>query len=152
MADGITNFGGLFAISTTAENDDLADEAAFELLTYTDVPNVGSFGDTGVSQNVVSYSTWDRNVASKGKGEADAGSPAVEFLDVTSAGMTALLAAADVDNSDSYAFSITWPDGTIEFNRGVVTGPMRMKGGNEDFKRLSFTFGFSQQAVLGTTP
>ena len=152
MADGITNFGGTFAISTTVENDDLADEAAFELLTYTDVPNVGSFGDTGVTQNVVSYSTWDRNVASKGKGEADAGSPVVEFLDVASAGMTAMLAAAAVDNSDSYAFSITWPDGTVEFNRGIVTGPTRLKGGNEDFKRVSFTLGFSQTPVLGTTP
>ena len=152
MADGITNFGGTFAISTTVENTDLADETAFELLTYTDVPNVGSFGDTGVTQNVVSYSTWDRNVAAKGKGEADAGSPTVEFLDVSSAGMTALLAAAGVNVTDSYAFSITWPDGTIDFNRGIVTGPMRLKGGNEDFKRVSFTLGFSQTPVLGTTP
>ena len=152
MADGITNFGGTFSISTTAENTDLADEAAFELLTYTVVPNVGSFGDTGVSQNVVSYSTWDRNVAAKGKGEADAGSPTGEFLDVAGAGMTALLAAAAVNNSDSYAFKIEWPDGTIEFNRGVVTGPLRNKGGNEDFKRLTFSFGFSQEPVLGTAP
>ena len=84
------------------------------------------------------------------KGEADAGSPVVEFLDVASAGMTALLVASDVDNSDSYAFKIEWPDGTIEFNRGIVTGPMRLKGGNEDFKRVSFTLGFSQTPVLGT--
>jgi hypothetical protein len=152
MADGITNFGGTFAISTTAEDTDLTTEAAFELLTYTNVPNVGSLGDTGITQNVVSYSTWDRNVASKGKGEADAGSPTVEFLDVDSAGMTAMLAAAAVDNAASYAFEIVWPDGTIEFNRGIVTGPQRMKGGNEDFKRLTFTLGFSQTPILGTTP
>ena len=148
MADGITNFGGIFSISDAAENSDL-DLAAFALVTYIVVPNIGSHGDSGVSQNVVSYSTWDRNVASKGKGEADAGSPAVEFLDVSSLGMDQLLIAADVDMSDSYAFKVEWPDGTIEYNRGVVTGPMRMKGGNEDFKRLSFTLGFSQQPVLG---
>jgi hypothetical protein len=148
MADGITNFGGSFSISTTAENSDL-DLAAFALLTYTPVPNIGSHGDSGVSQNVVSYSTWDRNVTSKGKGEADAGSPAVEFLDVVSAGMTAMLAAADVNEPDSFAFKVLWPDGSIEYNRGIVTGPQRMKGGNEDFKRLTFTLGFSQQPIIG---
>ena len=148
MADGITNFGGSFSISDSAENADL-DLAAFALLTYVPVPNIGSHGDSGVSQNVVSYSTWDRNVTSKGKGEADAGSPTVEFLDVTSAGMTALLIAAAVDMTDSYAFKVEWPDGSIEYNRGIVTGPQRMKGGNEDFKRLTFTLGFSQTPIIG---
>ena len=149
MADGITNFGGTFSVTAIAANVDVADLAAYEALVYTEVPNVGSFGDTGVSQNVVSYSTWDRNVAAKGKGEADAGSPAVEFLDVTSAGMTILLTNAAVDMSDSFAFKIEWPDGTTEYNRGIVTGPMRLKGGNEDFKRVSFNLGFSQVPIFG---
>ena len=146
MADGSTNFGGTFAISTTVANTDLT-LSGFAGLTYTAVPNIGNHGDSGVSQNVVSYSTWDRNVTNKGKGEADAGSPTVEFLDVASAGMTLLLAAADVDNANSYAFKITWPDGSIEYNRGIVTGPARLKGGNEDFKRLSFNLGFNQVPV-----
>jgi len=149
MADGITNFGGTFAVTAIAANTDVADKAAYAALVYTEVPNVGSFGDTGVSQNVVSYSTWDRNVAAKGKGEADAGSPTVEFLDVASAGMTIMETNAAVDNANSYAFKIEWPDGTIEYNRGIVTGPMRLKGGNEDFKRVSFNLGFSQVPILG---
>lgn len=149
MADGITNFGGTFSITAIAANADVADLAAYEALVYTQVPNVGSFGDTGVTQNVVSYSTWDRNVAAKGKGEADAGSPTVEFLDVTSAGMTIMLTNAAVDNSNSYAFKIEWPDGTTEYNRGIITGPQRMKGGNEDFKRVTFALGFSQVPIFG---
>lgn len=146
MAGGITNFGGIFSISTAAAPDDL-DLSGFAALTYTEVPNIGNHGDSGVNQNVVSYSTWDRNVASKGKGEADAGSPTAEFLDIASAGMTLLLAAADVDDASSYAYKILWPDNSIEYNRGIVTGPQRLKGGNEDFKRLQFTFGFSQVPV-----
>lgn len=147
MTDGITNFGGLFSISTTAENSDLT-LSGFVGLSYTPVPNIGTHGDSGVSQNVVNYSTWDRNVIAKGKGEADAGSPVVEFLDVASAGMTLLLAAADVDDANSYAFKILWPDDSVEYNRGVVTGPVRLKGGNEDFKRLQFNLGFNQQPVI----
>ncbi len=149
MADGITNFGGTFEVTAIAANVDVANLAAYQALVYTVVPNVGSFGDTGVSQNVVSYSTWDRNVAAKGKGEADAGSPVVEFLDVSSAGMTIMETNGDVNNSDSFAFRILWPDGTEEFNRGIVTGPVRLKGGNEDFKRVSYTLGFSQVPIFG---
>lgn len=147
MSDGITNFGGTFAISTTSENDDL-DLSGFAALEYTTVPNIGSHGDSGVNQNVVNYSTWDRNVIAKGKGEADAGSPTIEFLDIASSGMTLLLAAADVDEADSFAYKIIWPDNSIEYNRGIVTGPLRMKGGNEDFKRLQFTLGFNQVPVV----
>jgi hypothetical protein len=149
MADGITNFGGTFSVTAIAANVDVADLAAYEALVYTEVPNVGSFGDSGVTQNVVSYSTWDRNVAAKGKGEADAGSPTVEFLDVSSAGMAIMLTNSAVNNSDSFAFRVVWPDGTSEYNRGIITGPMRMKGGNEDFKRLTFTLGFSQEPIVG---
>ena len=148
MSDcGGTNFGGKFSISTTTQNDDL-NEAAFAALTYTQVPNIGNFGDTGVSQNIVSYSTWDRNVICKGKGEADAGSPDVEFLDVESPGMDLLLTAASVNNQNNYAFKIEWADGQIEYNRGIVTGPTRMKGGNEDFRRISFNLGLQQEPVV----
>jgi len=147
MSDGTTNFSGTFSISTTAQNDDLT-LSGFTGLTYTPVPNMGILGDSGVSQNVVSFSTWDRNVVAKGKGEADAGSPTAEFLDVVSAGMTLMLAAADVDDANSYAFKVAWPDGSVEYNRGIVTGPVRMKGSNEDFKRLQFSLGFNQTPVI----
>lgn len=151
MTDGVTNFGGKFYISTTAQNADLT-QSEFEALTFTQVPNVGNHGDTGVNQNVVNYSTWDRNVISKGKGEADAGSPQVEFLDVASAGMDLMEAAADVNNTNAYAFKVLWADGSVEYNRGIVTGPTRPKGGNEDFKRLQFSLGFNQAPVIVAAP
>lgn len=147
MSDcGATNFGGKFYISTTAQNEDL-NQSQFANLTYEEVPNLGTHGDTGVSQNIISYSTWSRNVICKGKGEADAGSPDVEFLDVASAGMDLMLAAASVNNQNNYAFKIEWTDGSIEYNRGLVTGPTLMKGGNEDFKRVSFNLGLQQEPV-----
>ena len=107
MSDcGTTNFSGTFAISTAAAATDL-DESGFAALTYTAIPNMGNHGDSGVNQNIVNYSTWDRNVICKGKGEADAGSPTVEFLDVDGAGLDLLIAAADVDNANAYAFKLT---------------------------------------------
>ena len=142
-----TNFGGTFSISTTAANADLT-LSGFTGLTWESVPNIGNHGPTGVTQNTPSFSTWDRNVALKGKGEANAGDPTVTFLDVVSAGMTLMLAAADVSEPGSYAFKVEWPDGSVEYNRGVVTGPARPKGANEDFKTLEFTLGNSQVPVI----
>ena len=139
----ITNLGGSFSISTTAVNADQT-LSEFEALTYTPVGSIGNIGDTGISQNAVSYSTWDRPVLQKGKGEADAGSPTLEFLDVPSAGQDAMLAAASFDDANNYAFLIEWPDGSKEYNRGLVMGPARPKGGNEDFKRLVYTLGLQQ--------
>lgn len=146
-ATGITNFSATFSISTTAENDDL-DLSGFEALTYTQVPNVGNMGDTGINQNTVTYSTWDRQVLAKGKGEVDAGSPTIEFQDISNPGIDAMEAAAAASNANNYAFKIEWPDGSAEYNRGLVMGPSRPKGGNEDFKRLVFTLGLQQAAVI----
>jgi hypothetical protein len=144
MADcGVTNFGGTFAISTTAENDDL-DLSGFEALTYTEVPTIVTADPTGITQNIVSDSTWDRPVVCKGKGEANAGDPNIEFADAPSAGMDLMVAAAAYDNTNNYAFRFTWADGSKEYNRGLVTGPQRTKGGNEDFKHVIFSLGLQQ--------
>lgn len=139
----ITNLGGTFAVSTTTVNADQT-LSEFEGLTYTEVGKVGNIGDTGISQNAVSFSTWDQPVLQKGKGEADAGNPELEFLDEPSAGMDLMLAAAAFDDADNRAFRIQWPDGSKEYNRGLVMGPTRPKGGNEDFKRVVFTLGLQQ--------
>lgn len=154
MSDtGITNFGAKFYISPTAQNTNL-NEAGFLAITgWIEVPGCGSFGDTGVTQNVVSYSTWGENVIKKGKGEANAGDPDAEFLDVPSAGLDALAAAASVNNQNNYAFKHEWADGSQEYNRGLVVSFQRMKGGNEDFKRIGVTFGLNQEpvAIAGTS-
>ena len=126
---GATNFGGSFYISTTAANDDLT-LSEFLGLVYTEIPNLVTSDPTGVTQNVVSDSTWDRPVVCKGKGEANAGDPNVEFQDTPSAGMDLFVSAAAYDNTNSYAFKFEWADGSEEYNRGLVTGPQRTKGGN----------------------
>lgn len=152
MSDcGTTNFGATFYISTTTADDDLL-QAGFELLVYTAMPNIGNHGDTGVTQNLVSYPTFDRVVVCKGKGQATAQDFSVEFLDAPSAGLTAMLAAANPNNQASYAYKLEWADGSTEYNRGPITGPLRMKGGNEDFKRIQFNIGSNQVPVTTDAP
>lgn len=152
MSDcGINNFGGKVSISTTAQNADL-DESGFEGLAYIEVPNLGTHGDTGVTQNLVSYNTWDRIVACKRKGQATAQDFTLEFLDAPSAGMAAMEAAGAPGNIDAYAIKTEWPDGSVEYNRGVITGPVLMKGSNEDFKRAQFTVGAQQVPIRVDAP
>lgn len=148
---GTTNFGGKFYISTTAENEVL-NQAGFEALSYTEVPNMGTSGDTGYSQNIISYSTWSRTLVCKGKGEATANDPAVEFLDKASAGMDLMLSAADPLDQNNYAFYYEWADGSIEYLRGFVSGQTLMKGSNEDFKRISFTLGIQDVPIPVAAP
>lgn len=141
MSDcGITNFGGTVSISTTAVSSQ-PDEAAAGGLTYEQLPNVGNHGDTGITQNMVSYSTWDRTVVCKQKGEATAQDFDIEAQDVPSAGLDAFIAAGEPTNKNSYVIKTEWPDGSIEYNWGPISGPLLPKGGNEDFKRVQFTMG-----------
>lgn len=152
MSDcGITHSGLVIGISTTVANEDL-DLSGFESLSYEDLPSVGSLGDTGVTQNIVNYSTLDRTVICKGKGEANAGDPTIEGLDVPSAAKDLFEAAAVTSNKDNYAIRYSWPDGSYEYNRGLITGPQLMKGGNEDFKRIMFTCGNQQAPVVVEAP
>ncbi len=150
-ACGATNFGGTFAISTTPENDDLT-LSEFTGLVYTIIPNLVTCDPTGVTQNVVTDPTWDRPVVCKGKGEANAGDPNLEFQDAPSAGMDLMIAAAAFDNTNSFAFKFVWADASEEYDRGLVTGPQRTKGGNEDFKHVIFTLGLNQPPEIVEAP
>ena len=148
---GTTNFGGSFFISITAANDDLT-LSEFEGLTYEEVPNLSTSDPTGVTQNIVTDSLWDRPVVCKGKGEANAGVVHIEFQDLPSAGMDLMNTAAAHDNTDNYAFKFEWADGSKEYNRGIVTGPQRTKGSNEDFKHLIFSLGMQQVPEVVEAP
>lgn len=153
MSDcGVSNFGGRFFISPTPQTQPL-DLTAYEAISdWEEVPNMGTSGDTGHTQNIISYSTWGRVLVCKGKGEATANDPDVEFLDAPSDGMTYMLDAAAPSNANNYAFAYVWPDGSVEYNRGLVAGVTKMKGGNEDFKRVQFTLGLQDPIVEGTWP
>ena len=126
--------GATFFISTTAENTDLADATAYNALAYTEVKNVGSIGVMGTETNVLTYDTLDTVVAQKAKGIANAGDPEIEVArDAADAGQIAMIAAGLPSVVDAFAFKIVMLNGDKFFNRGLVLGPTRPGGRNEDF-------------------
>jgi len=148
---GATNFGGQFFIADAPSNVDLT-LSEFLGLTFVEIPNLVTCDPTGVTQNIVTDSTWDRPVVCKGKGEANAGDPNIEFQDLPSAGMDLFEAAAAFDNTNNYAFKFVWADASEEYDRGLVSGPQRTKGGNEDFKHVIFTLGLQQPPEVVEAP
>lgn len=154
---GQTNIGGIFSVAVESaggtpdpNNADL-NLAAFQALTYAAVPNMGTHGDTGVDQNIVNFDTWDR-LSQKQKGMAIGKDVEVAFLDAAagvSVGLDALKEAADIVETDDFAFFILWPDLSEEYYRGVVAAPSYGKGGGEDFKIVTFTIGINQESVFG---
>ena len=155
MSNAFTQSGDVFAISTTAAATDLDDHATlgFPSLTYTDVSKVGSIGEFGVSTNMVSYDTLDRDVTLKAKGMTDGGSPTIECAETAAdAGQIAMIAAGLPTNKSNYAFRITRADGQIEYLRGLVGGPVRPGGRNEGFRVLQFTLALQQAPVVIPPP
>ena len=149
-----TNIGTKFYIAVESDgttpdpqNSDLT-ASGFGGLTWAQVPNMGTHGDTGVQQNTASYPTWDQPLVEQQKGQATGISSDREFLDEQSDGMTAMKAAASVTDQNNYAFKLLAVDGSIEYNRGIVMGPSYPKGSSEDFARVVFTIALNQEPVF----
>lgn len=122
---------------------------------WIEVKGVGSHGETGSTTNILTYDTWDTDVSQKAKGITDAGSPEIELARMPiDPGQMALRAAA-LTNSN-YLFKIVRNDqvtpttgtGTTLYNLGLVTGPRRPNGRNEDFDLEVYTLGLNQREIV----
>lgn len=151
-----THAGDTFWIAPMPAGKSLPlDEEDFEAAVWVQVKGVGSLGETGSSTNIVTYDTWDMSVMQKGKGLTDAGSPDLEVARLpTDPGQIALRAAAK-NRGAQYLFKKVGNDpatsgGTpsVYYNAGIVTGPRRPNGRNEDFELEVFTLGFNQEEVV----
>ncbi len=153
----LTQSGAKFYIAVDVSNDPVPqnsdlNQAGFEALTWLEVSQVGNVGETGTTTNIVSYDTISTDVTQKGKGISNAGDPTVECARVGSdLGQIAMRAASLT--TDSYAFKYELDDsagtnGTTYYNRGLVTGPSRPNGGNEDFDLEVYTLGLNQREVV----
>lgn len=159
-----SNAASKIYVCATAQNTDL-DQAAFEALTWVEIKGIGSLGETGKMTNVLTYPTWDNTVTQKAKGLTNAGDPELELARLPAdAGQDILRTAATVGNNNNYAVKILRSDGTtstngsVFYNRGLIMGPKRPNGRNEDFDLEVFTFAFQQEEVVvdaagsGTAP
>ena len=148
-----SNAASKFYVCATVQNTALT-VSDYNALTWVEVGGVGSRGETGKSTNVLNYDTWGDTVIQKAKGLTDAGTPALEVArSVADAGQVVLRAAGAVGNNNNYAFKELRSDGavgetgSIFYNRGLVTGPMRPGGRNEDFDTEIFNLAFQQEEI-----
>lgn len=140
-------------ICTTPQPGDL-NQAAYEALMWVEVSNVGAVGEAGTNTNIVSYDELSTDVTQKGKGISNAGDPTIECArNPTDAGQQALRAAAKTNFT--YAFKFEDKDAptanhtnSVYYNRGLVTGPTRPNGRNEDFILEVFTLALNQREIV----
>ncbi|KAF1016178.1 MAG: hypothetical protein GAK31_01667 [Stenotrophomonas maltophilia] len=149
MAEAKTNAGSKLYICAAPKNTDLT-ETEFKALTFVQVKKVGSIGERGINTNIVQYDTL---VALKGKGITNAGDPQVEVAeDLADPGQIAMRAAGAPGVPDAYAFKVERADGSIEYLRGLVTGPNVPGGRNEDFILNTYTLALNQQPITVAAP
>ena len=148
-----TNKGRKVYICVTAQPTDL-DQTGYEALIWTRVKHVGSVGESGTKTNINSYDELETDVTQKSKGISNAGDPVIECArNPTDAGQVALRAAAlthfvyafKFEDADAPASDYT---NTVYYNRGLVAGPERPNGKNEDFILERFTLGLVQKEIV----
>jgi hypothetical protein len=145
--------GGKFYKSTTAVTSDLA-QAAYEALTYVEVPNVVSTPAMAVEDNIISQDYLSTDVSQKQKGFANVtdGELVVGYT-AGDAGHAAMIAAAQ--SRIQYAFKSELSDSpnpvtttnTVRYTRGFVGGGGDAGGGGEDFVNLTFSLAFNQRPI-----
>lgn len=141
-----THQGAKVFISTTSVDKD-ANLAAVAALTYAEVGSVGNLGDYGVSPNNVNYNTLGRDLVVKSKGVQDGGDLQLECAYLyDDAGQVQLRTAAAT--KVNWCIKIEYPDapqagwdGTIRYIKGIISGPLNLGGGPDDFVRQQFTMG-----------
>lgn len=148
---GKTHAGKKVYISEAVGETDLADVAAFEALSWTEVPGVGTFPEYGRAEAISTHNGFEKKA--KGKGAPDFGGGDLEVRRISGdAGQLALRAAGA--SKKQYAFKIVFDDATgassgdytatTDYVKGVVSGPKRGGSGDEDFIMDVYALGFEQ--------
>lgn len=145
MSEDVYSHSGVtIAVSATPlpTNTDLA---GFQALDYIPVKHLGSLGEYGVATNYQAYDGFSTSVSKKSKGITDGGSPVLEFARVDDDPGQALMKAIGVaHNHKNYALRVIKQDGSIDYLRGLVSGPVHPGGRNEDFDLSVFTVAITQ--------
>ncbi len=134
----ITNKGGKLSISRFPVACELT-LPELALLDYAVVPGVGSIGDTGIEQEISSYSTVNAGISPQSKAAAVGRAWDVEMIESQSAARDVLEAASAVGNKDTYATRIEWPDGAVEFSIVQVSSPTYVKGAPSGVRIVRYT-------------
>ena len=148
-----SNAGSTVWICATPQNYDL-DVGDYEMLSWVQIKGVGNHGEGGSTTNILNYDTWDTKVMQKAKGITNAGDPEIEVARLPfDAGQLILRAAAETNFNYAFKMIRNDPetpggDPTILYNRGLVTGPRRPFGRNEDFDLEVFTAALNQKEIV----
>lgn len=119
-------------------------------LSYTEVGGVGSFGGVGSQKNFNKTSTWNSSISINVPGLEDLTPGTLELArEATDDGQAVLYDIARTNFS--YAVKMVKQDGTVFYNRMLISGPVRPDGRSEDFDLEVFTLQPMQHEVKAST-
>lgn len=147
------NKGRRVWVSPTAQNSNL-DQAGFEAITdWVEVMHVVTVGETGTSESDVTQNEWGTDVVQHQKGIANAGAPTIEVGEnLSDPGQIAMNAAAATPDNYALRFQDVLLAGQttprMEYNRGLISGPVNTNGGVEDFNNATYTCLLNQRRIV----
>jgi len=138
----VTELDGQLPIKTDV---DLTDEQ-YEALFWLQVRHVGAIGETGTRDNILLYDYLDGDVVTKVKGISDAGNVQVEVARRGQDKGQIAMRAAGITKYN-YAFKIQDEDGTAYYERGLVIGPTKPNGRQENFNLEIYKLALNQREI-----
>lgn len=149
----LTHQGGTLSICATAQSPTL-NQAAFEALTFVEVPGVVTAPSFRIEQNTLTQNTLGDDIAQIQGGfrQGQTTDTAVAFLDASNAGIAAMEAAASSANLYAFKYELNnsqGTNGTIFYALCFVAGGGGVEGGGgEDFANRVYSLTPSHQAPI----
>jgi hypothetical protein len=150
-----TQKGMKVSICSTPQPTNLT-RVQFEALIWIPISNIANVGQSGPQTNMLNFDEMSTEVTQKSKGITDAQNTPIRVArNLADPGQQALRVAASPLNPFNFAVKFEdndkpTPDytNTVTYRRGLLTGPTRAGGGNEDFITDEYTLGQNQLEVL----
>ncbi|MBI1234768.1 MAG: hypothetical protein GC208_09730 [Alphaproteobacteria bacterium] len=146
-----TKAGAKLYVAEELQDDTDLNQAGFEALTWVLVKDVGTFPEYGRNEATATYDAFSGIVKGKGSNNAGDGDFIMAY-DPTDAGQVQMRSRGaqrrnvcfKIEHADATGTANGDKTATMDYLRGVLSGPRSPAGGTSDFEREAYSFGNNQ--------
>lgn len=146
-----TKAGAKVYVAEELQDDTDLDKAGFEALTWVEVKDVGTIPEYGRNEAPATYDAFSGIVKGKGSNDAGGGDFIMAYhaedlgqIEMRSHGAQRRNVCFKIEHPDATGTANPDKSATIDYLRGVLSGPRHPQGGTNDFEREAYAFGCNQ--------
>lgn len=123
----------------------------YAALTWAEIKHVSDLGTWGRVYNIIKFNAVGDRATLKMKGSYDDGDPVLKAA-YTPGDAGQIIVAAALDDDDLYSFKVLAQDGTIKYNRALVTSAPAEFGAADNVTGTTFALAIKSGSLITVLP